>query len=236
MKQGDELCWCYSAHDNDAAWLLNYGFVPSDGVSSHPTLPPHVLAEFPSPSSSTDSTGSTSSHESNSDTESDDVDSEASFRDGLAGVQTLDSEEEPQSHVEGDVGLQDGHHTEGQSASASGPLLSGQTPKDVTMSDSRLAENCVSSASEIVRLDGGLQTTGGGGEPESVKEAVPSLVAATQHLQELGVAMEGIKAWGPDNCTQGILTLLQRERDALEGLMKASMLAVAEYNHYFIPF
>ncbi|MEW5300244.1 MAG: hypothetical protein WDW36_003186 [Sanguina aurantia] len=64
MKQGDELCWCYSAHDNDAAWLLNYGFVPSDGVSSNPTLPPHVLAEFPSPSSSTepDSQGSTSSH------------------------------------------------------------------------------------------------------------------------------------------------------------------------------
>lgn len=226
MKQGDELCWCYSAHDNDAAWLLNYGFVPSDGVSSHPTLPPHVLAAFPSPSSGTDtdSRGSISGHDSDRDTDSEDFGSEASSGGTLGGVHRLDSQGEAQGYMDGDVGHHDGQLPEGQSAPASGTFPLGHTAKGTTVHDSRQAGHYRAPVTESVDPLGGAQTCGSFG-PECEKGAVPSLVAATQHLKELEIAIKSISAQGPYHCVQGLLTLLQRERDALESLMPASVLA-----------
>lgn len=213
MRKGDELCWCYSSHDNDAAWLLSYGFVPIDGCSSHPTLPPQVLHELYIHTSSTDGSDSSSGNDSGASSGSDDGDRSSADDDGDSGNSDPGQETSQgrESHIDSDVS-HGGTFPRRQQLAGSG------TPHACIEQDVITAGQPADSTAEAEQAHDSVCKQG--------RES--TLPESTTYLAELDAALNKVRALELSSRAHGLLMLLHRERDYLENAMKASFTAAAK--------
>lgn len=212
MRKGDELCWCYSSYDNDAAWLLSYGFVPTDGCSSHPTLPPQVLHELHIPTSSTDSSDSSSGDDSGASSESCDGDISSASDDSDSGNSDPGQETSQGRGSHMDNGVRHG------ATFSSGAGASDTTPHACREQDVITAGQPAGSTAEAEQAH----------NSECKQGCETSLPESTTYLAELDAALNKVRALELSSQAHGLFMLLQRERDYLEKAMKASFTAAAK--------